>query len=85
MKRPGLVLIASVLVFSPRLSAQNQTGPTYVVTTLTDRNNSTAKVDDCSLREAIRAATAANVPAMITFKEGLKGTLLLNASFGQLT
>lgn len=65
-------------------SAQNQTGPNFEVTTLTDRNNTVAKVGDCSLREAIRAAKETGQPAVITFKAGLTGTLTLGSTFGQL-
>jgi len=65
--------------------AQVQTGPRFVVTTLTDRNNATALTGNCSLREAIRAATASGQPATIVFAPELRGTATLSAALGQLS
>lgn len=72
------------LWFPLESGAQVQSGPRFVVSTLTDRNNSVAMAGDCSLREAITAATASGQPAVIVFADGLSGTLTLSASFGQL-
>ncbi len=85
MKCPAPIL-ASALLFAGHAaaSAAAQPGPVYTVTTLTDRNNSTAQEGDCSLREAIRAATAANRASSIIFAASLNGTITLSASLGEL-
>lgn len=78
-------LTLAFLLPLPQLGAQVQTGPRFVVSTLVDRNNATAMTGDCTLREAIRAATATGQPAVIVFAENLSGTITLSASLGQLS
>lgn len=82
MKLPSLLLL--ILFPLAEVGAQVQTGPRFVVSTLVDRNNGTALTGDCSLREAIRAATTSNQPAIIVFAENLNGTITLSPTFGQL-
>ena len=74
-----------LLLFLPAVAgAQVQTGPRFVVSTLTDRDNGTALTGDCSLREAIGAAASSGQPAVIVFAEGVNGTVTLSPALGQL-
>lgn len=75
--KSGILLFLWVL-WCCGAGAQVQTGPVFVVTTLTDRDRTTAQTGDCSLREAIRAATASGRESSVIFDAGLKGTLRLN-------
>lgn len=77
-----LLIILTAMV--PWLKAQVQTGPRFVVTTLIDYSRGAAMVGDCSLREAIRAATLSGQPAVIVFADGLSGELALNPRGGAL-
>jgi CSLREA domain-containing protein len=72
------VAILAILSLAPSLAATLgpvQPGPTFTVTNLTDSNDGSCTVDDCSLREALDAANADPNPNTIEFSPGLTGTI----------
>ena len=62
-----------------------QSGDRFEGNTLDDHDDGVASYYDCTLREAIRTASAAPDPTVITFRPGLRGTISLQAPLGSLT
>lgn len=60
-----------------------QHAPSLLVNTLTDHDDGTAGVADCTLREALRHAEGRG-PHTIAFAPGLTGTILLDRNLGSL-
>lgn len=77
-----LIWIAVVFLGVSVVHGQVQPGPLFTVSTILDRNNPTAKVGDCSLREALSAASRSGQAAVIVFAPKLEGNISL--TLGQL-